>query len=285
MKPTYYRPQSDRSDDHYARRGLQDSQARYSRNVESPRKDSRRKRRFLMRVAFVVGIAVIGISFFNSQALHAHSGTGTKQQYSKTQTVCLDPGHGGSDPGATTASGDITERDINLTVALQVEQLLEKSGYRVFMTRTSNDVTMNNHDRYTYCNDQHATVMVSIHHNYFSDDQVDYATALFYKDADQALASSILDSVASKLNITNDDIAQFDDGVLSESTMPAALSEGFFITNTDEYNLLVSPHSTRLSDEAQGIATGIIKYLTQPKSAHPTINTNPQVINRDESGN
>lgn len=252
-------------------------------NSNSPNKPTRHFRR---RVFILVCIVIAGLLIFRPQVLQAHSNTVSKPSFSKKETVCLDPGHGGSDPGATTSGGDIilTERDINLIVAQQVNQSLEKAGYQVFMTRTSNDTTMSNHDRYTYCNSKHTTILVSIHHNYFSDNQVDYATALFYKDSDQALASSILDSVSSKLNVTNDNIAQFEDGVLSESTMPATLSEGFFITNTDEYALLTSPSSTRLSDEAQGITAGIINYLTSPKKAHAVINTNPQVINRDEGG-
>lgn len=242
------------------------------------------RRSTLLFLCAAIGIGAIGFQLFNSQILHAHSQSVTPH-YSKTQTVCLDPGHGGDDPGASTSSGDITERDINLTVALQVKQSLEESGYQVYMTRTTNDVTLSNHDRYTYCNTLHTSIMVSIHHNYFADDQVDYATALFYKDSDQALASSILSATATKLGITNDDIAQFEDGVLSESTMPAALSEGFFITNADEYAQLTAPGSTRLNEEASGITTGIINYLTEPKKNRPTINTNPQVINRDEASN
>lgn len=201
----------------------------------------------------------------------------------KTQTICLDPGHGGDDPGATSSDGSITERDINLEVAQQVEQLLQTAGYKVYMTRTTNDETLSNHDRYTYCNNQHATIMVSIHHNDYTDSTVDYSTVLFYKDQDQALASSILDSVASKLQTTNDDIAQFEDGVLSESTMPAALSEGFFITSDDEYSQLTAANSTRLSDEAAGITAGVINYFTKPKASQPAINTNPQVIERDDA--
>ena len=127
--------------------------------------------------------------------------------------------------------------------------------------------------------------MVSIHHNYFTDDQVDYATTLFYKNSDQALATSILDATAKKLDITNDGIAQFQDGVLSESTMPAALDEGFFITSANEYALLTAQGSTRLSDEAEGITTGITDYFTKPKNTQPPINANPQVIDRDDASN
>jgi N-acetylmuramoyl-L-alanine amidase len=227
-------------------------------------------------------VIIIAITLFNTASSHAHTHVSSKQ-YSKPQTVCIDPGHGGSDPGAATTDGTITERDINLIVAQQVEKNLENDGYHVFMTRTTNDQTLSNHDRYTYCNNQHTTIMVSIHHNYYQDSSVDYASALFYKNQDQALASSILNSVASKLGISNDNISQFEDGVLSESTMPAALSEGFFITSDDEYNQLTASSSTRLHDEADAITQGIVSYFTQPASKQPVINSNPQQIERDET--
>ena len=229
-------------------------------------------------IIVIVGYLII------TNTTHPHpTATAKAKTYSKSQTVCLDPGHGGSDPGAPSNDGSISERDINLTVAQQVQKNLQNAGYQVFMTRTSNDQTLSNHDRYTYCNQQHATIMVSIHHNDFEDSTVDYATALFYKDQDQALATSILDSVASKLKVQNDGIAQFDDGVLAESTMPAALSEGFFITSDAEYNQLTATNSTRLNDEANAITAGIINYFTQPASKRPVINSNPQVIERDDS--
>lgn len=239
-------------------------------------------KRHMMRGLLYLTIMVVGYLGITN-IIHPHP-TAKAKAYSKTQTVCLDPGHGGTDPGAPSNDGSISERDINLTVAQQVEKSLQNAGYQVFMTRTSNSQTLSNHDRYTYCNQQHATIMVSIHHNDFEDSTVDYATALFYKDQDQALATSILNSVSTKLGISNDGIAQFDDGVLSESTMPAALSEGFFITSDAEYSQLTATGSTRLHDEADAITAGIINYFTQPASKRSVINANPQVIEREDSG-
>jgi len=70
--------------------------------------------------------------------------------------------------------------------------------------------------------------------------------------------------------------------VLSESLMPATLCEGFFMTDSDEAALLAVKNSPRLSDEAVGIANGIVSYFTTPKKMQPAINPNPQVIERDD---
>lgn len=50
-------------------------------------------------------------------------------------TVILDPGHGGSDPGAINSLG--TEATYNLQVGQKARAMLEKSDYRVVMTRQS----------------------------------------------------------------------------------------------------------------------------------------------------
>lgn len=65
--------------------------------------------------------------------------------------------------------------------------------------------------------------------------------------------------------------------------MPAALSEGFFITSDAEYNKLTAAGSTRLSDEAAAITQGIITYFTKPATGQPIINSNPQQIERDDT--
>ena len=49
--------------------------------------------------------------------------------------VAINPGHGGSDPGAT--SGRLEEADINLDIARRVARMLQASGIRVVMTRTT----------------------------------------------------------------------------------------------------------------------------------------------------
>jgi N-acetylmuramoyl-L-alanine amidase len=141
---------------------------------------------------------------------------------------------------------------------------------------------MDNSARYTYCNQQKATILVSIHHNFFDDNTVDYSTALFYKTSDKGLANSIVAAVSAQLNTTNNNIAQFQDGVLSKSIMPAAISEAFFITNTDEYSLLTGSNLTRLTDEAIGIVNGIATYFKDPAKANASVGTNLKTLEAED---
>jgi len=47
--------------------------------------------------------------------------------------ICIDPGHGGYDPGA--CAGGVREKDITLHIGLQLRDILQRAGFRVVMTR------------------------------------------------------------------------------------------------------------------------------------------------------
>jgi N-acetylmuramoyl-L-alanine amidase len=93
--------------------------------------------------------------------------------------VVFDAGHGGSDPGASDASGTLVEKTLTLKVANLAAGDLEKRGYVVYVDRSS-DQGVNtpprdlNHDgkidhvdemnaRTLFANRHHADAIVSIH--------------------------------------------------------------------------------------------------------------------------
>ena len=79
-------------------------------------------------------------------------------------TIILDPGHGGRDPGAIGASG-LTEKGVVLDVALRLRQLLQnRLGMKVPMTRET-DTFIELDDRARLANTQKADLFVSIHIN------------------------------------------------------------------------------------------------------------------------
>jgi N-acetylmuramoyl-L-alanine amidase len=101
------------------------------------------------------------------------------------KTIFIDPGHGGIETGAVHvgANGkvDLIERDLNLKIGLKLRALLEADGYRVAMSRTSNDSPnvpavdrngdgrVNNRDEYQAVVDlaieSAADLFISIHNN------------------------------------------------------------------------------------------------------------------------
>ena len=79
--------------------------------------------------------------------------------------ICLDPGHGGDDPGAVL--GDRQEKDDNLRMALAVRDKLESYGFEnlsVMLTREE-DTALELQQRVEIANDARATLFISIHRN------------------------------------------------------------------------------------------------------------------------
>lgn len=79
------------------------------------------------------------------------------------RTVILDPGHGGKDPGATNPYG--TEANYNLKIAGLVKTRLEAKGYKVLMTRNSNQF-LSLQERVNFANAvTERAIFISIHFN------------------------------------------------------------------------------------------------------------------------
>ena len=55
-----------------------------------------------------------------------------------SKVVIIDAGHGGFDPGAISSNGTL-EKDINIKIAVKLQELFEKSGTFTIMTRVSDD--------------------------------------------------------------------------------------------------------------------------------------------------
>ena len=81
----------------------------------------------------------------------------------RLDTVVLDAGHGGKDPGAIGKYGTM-EKDVVLDIVKRTGKLLEKSGIRVFYTRDE-DVFVPLLERTKMANDTNGKLFVSIHAN------------------------------------------------------------------------------------------------------------------------
>lgn len=80
----------------------------------------------------------------------------------RRRLIVLDPGHGGQDPGAISASGRY-EKEITLNVARAVAQKLRATGrYRVLLTRES-DRFIRLNERVTLARNREADLFLSIH--------------------------------------------------------------------------------------------------------------------------
>ena len=81
----------------------------------------------------------------------------------RLDTVVLDAGHGGKDPGAIGKYGT-KEKDVALDITMRTGRLLEKSGIKVVYTRDE-DVFIPLLDRTKIANDANGKLFVSVHAN------------------------------------------------------------------------------------------------------------------------
>ena len=177
-------------------------------------------------------------------------------------SIMIDPGHGGWDPGAVYYG--VYEKDINLQVAMKLKKMLEESGIKVYMTRTS-DKYVNLYDRAEMANKLGVDLYVSIHHNASTNKYASGIMTLFYPStiiksslSGQNLAEIIQDSLLNILK-KNDlgEIPRKNLVVLRETKMPAVIAELGFMTNYQE--LLLLKQDKYQEKETLALYNGIIK--------------------------
>lgn len=173
--------------------------------------------------------------------------------------ICLDAGHGGSDPGATST---IRESDMNLDVILKLGKKLKQSKATVVYTRTS-DTYVSLAARAAIANNNNADLFVSVHHNSASDPSANGSETICYPGSQESLklATLILDNLVSSLKTRRRSVIQRDDYTVTYTNMPAVISEALFVSNPNEVNLFLNGGSEL---EAQAIFNAI-KQLKEKK--------------------
>jgi N-acetylmuramoyl-L-alanine amidase len=203
------------------------------------------------------------------------------QKAEKIETVVLDPGHGGSDNGASSRWG--SEKTFTLDVALAARRELMRAGYRVEMTRAT-DAAVSLEERVNIANRFPRAVFVSIHFNSSSGGVGVESFALAPEGVTSNMSSehhvSAADVARHAGNIQDEHnialtasihamvlsrLAAFDRGVkharfhvLRDVKIPAVLVEGGFISDVSEgQRIATSYYRQRLGT---AIAQGIQNY-------------------------
>ena len=176
--------------------------------------------------------------------------------------ACLDPGHGGTDPGAT--AGTLVEKELNLDIAQRVSALLGSTLYNVTLTRNDNNTTLGNSARAQICNAANAQLVLSIHLNASTDTTVDYVWFFYGKPQKDKAFTATMDTNYAITNasgtccLTHKAITNFANGTLLKSKAPASLAEGLFMSNAEERALLAATDpSSRRQQIAEQLAKGI----------------------------
>ena len=192
--------------------------------------------------------------------------------------ICIDPGHGYDDPGASTKFlGDVTESEVTLAIGLKLRDLLVARGYTVIMTHETNEIPSDAEPgkqylfglakRTAYANEKKPDFYLSIHGDTFEDPSVQGSRVYFQSvtgednSAITAMAQRFVDALTAELTDAKkapllkemkDDEAYY---VLRNVNMPAVLVEvGFASNQNDAANMLDEDWQARI---ARALADGI----------------------------
>lgn len=184
----------------------------------------------------------------------------------------LQPGHGGADPGMV-GIGDLEEKGINLAIAQELKELLEKDGYQVVMTReedqglyqegSSNKKVQDMQNRCALIAKEKPTVSVSIHQNSYSDPQVKGPQVFYYEHSAQGeeLAVCIQEQLNQQLEVERPRQVKGNSTyyLLKRSEGVLNIVECGFLTNPQEAELLQTKEYQK--KVAGAIKDGIVEYL------------------------
>lgn len=188
-------------------------------------------------------------------------------------TIVLDPGHGGFDNGMVGESG-ISEKVLNLIYAQKLSAVLEARGYRVVLTRTtedglydedvSNKKAQDMQRRCAVIEKEQPLLTVSIHQNSYAADPSVRGPQVFYYEHSvegEKLAKSIQDCMNEQLAIARPRVQKSNGSyyILKRSASVTVLAEVGFLTNPEEEALL--QEEAYQEKAVQAIADGIEAYL------------------------
>lgn len=181
--------------------------------------------------------------------------------------IVVDAGHGGYDSGAVGVSGTF-EKDINLSIALKLSELLKSSGYEVLLTR-SDDTFIPLKERSVIADNAKAGLFISIHCN--ATDSHDgygietYTQKELYKPVFEHqeeciyLAALVQKELVEALGLHDRGIKKKNLSVCRETNAPTVLIETAFIDNQAE-ELLLNDQAFQ-NKAAEAIKRAVDKYF------------------------
>ena len=213
-----------------------------------------RKKTVVWYVAFVA-VFLIGILYGNRAVMTMYEESPMERKH----RIIIDAGHGGIDGGATSCTG-VLESQINLEIALRLDDLMHLLGMNTLMIRNTDTSVYTQGDsisaqkvsdlkeRVRIVNQTENAVLISIHQNHFSDDKYDGAQVFYAPNNEsEMLAKELQTTIINTLNIGSKRMAKKADGIylMQNIHCPGILFECGFLSNPEEEANLRSPDYQR----------------------------------------
>jgi len=227
---------------------------------------SRAKSKWILTIIILVLLAVL--VFLAIQLLGEEQVLSTAATMNlEGVTIVVDAGHGGSDPGTIGVATGGDEASVNLAIAKILEQVLEKQGAQVIMTRVSEEAIGQTKQadmakRKEIIETSGQDLMISIHQNRFEDETVAGPQVFYYPGSEKGavLANAIQQELNETLQPKNPRSALPQDYYVTRAgTAPGVIVECGFMSNPEEDMLLHKKEYQQMI--VNGIVRGIEGYL------------------------
>ncbi|PGK51464.1 hypothetical protein CN918_27105 [Priestia megaterium] len=195
----------------------------------------------------------------------------------KGKIIVLDPGHGGSDGGATGVDGT-NEKTLALSYAQSTKTELENLGATVYMTRTSDtrcggvwdaDTNTDLKCRTDFAKEKNADIFISVHFNwfygatgtetYYNETNTYDGTVNPYPQESKRLAELVHKNYQPTVNLYDRKVQNANYYVNRRAAMPSILLEVGFLSNSNDL-ARVKNEAVRLQT-SQAIAKGVTEYF------------------------
>lgn len=181
------------------------------------------------------------------------------------KVIVIDPGHGGSNPGAV--ANNSRESDNNLAVGLKLRDKLVNAGAHVIMTRDSDrtvapegsPLRQELQRRDDLAAENHADIFVSLHSNDNADSNIQGTETFYHSNKSAGLATRVQKAIVNEVGSVNKGISGADFWVLKHASMPGILVEMGYVSNKGEAGRL--QEDSYRNSLAQGLYNGIRQYF------------------------
>ncbi|MFJ7744184.1 SH3 domain-containing protein [Peribacillus sp. NPDC097295] len=179
------------------------------------------------------------------------------EKYLEDKVIIIDPGHGGRDSG-TIGVGGTLEKNLTIQTAELLRDKLQAAGAKVILTRSSNTYVALP-SRVSISHIHNADAFISLHYDSTIDEITSGITTYYYHGYQQALASSIANSLGSTMQVPNRGYRYGDYHVIRENKRVATLIELGYLSNpVDELTITTNEYQETVTS---AIYNGLARYF------------------------